>query len=399
MQKILIIDDCKEWLALMSKCLALAGFEAVTAETGRTGLKLAQTISPDMILLDWHLGEDISGIELLCRIKTEPITKNIPVILISGIRQSYEDENSARQAGADLFVTKTEITEYHKGEQILLRHIKAILSSEKPSYSTGKMRTAANSSFPDYDNTAFSGNKQHYTVFIADDDPDFLDYITCVLKTAGYIACSVQSGKGAVEKIKTVNPDAAIIDLQLPGMSGLTICKHLKQDELTRSIPTMILTAKANKPNWLASIRCGVDLFYQKPIKHDDFLQCMDALIHRIPYEKQNNGIIEIGCFRIDPAKHVLIFAGREIPDLTTKLFDLAYLLAQNRPRIISRKEILRHLKIPKVKDNEVNVMMHRVRKWFGSCGKEIFKSASGQGYYFDESAVKITRNAPDVQS
>lgn len=394
MSKILVIDDSKSWLALTQNYLNKAGYESVSADTGQAGLRLAHDLNPDLILLDWHLPDDISGLDVLKTIKTGQASKNIPIIMLSSVRQKAEDEAVARRAGADLFLTKDEILEHGRGESVLLRRIEAILICNKCGIPS-RLSDETSKGVAGQESEATPGFQKRFSIFLIDDDPEFLDYAGELLKNSGYIIHASGTGNTAAEKIKTAEANLAIIDFELPGINGLEICRQLKSDRATRAIPTMILTGRANKQNWLASIRYGADLFYPKPINQEEFLQSVEALLSRITYENTDYGKITTGAFTINPATHTIIVSGREFSDLTTKPFDLAYLLVQNRPKIMSRNTLMRRLKMPLVRDNEINVLVHQLRKHLRPFGAELFKTLRGQGYYFDDSAARRLPQEP----
>lgn len=397
MLKILVIDDLKSWVALMQNYLKKAGYEPVSAETGQTGLRLAHDINPDLILLDWYLGGDISGLEVLKILKTDQDTKTIPIIMMSSVRQEAEDEADARQTGADVFLTKEEILKDGRVESVLLRRIQALLICNKPDNPATKDLRDTIETETGIVRGKKDARRTKFSIFMIDDDPEFLDYARQLLESRGYVVNASETGNKTVEKIKRARANLAILDFALPGMTGLEVCRQLKSDSATRAIPTMILTARVNKQNWLASIRSGADLFCPKPIKPEEFLQSVEALLHRIAYERADGGKITAGVFVIDPATHTVIINGREFPDLTTKPFDLAYLLAQNRPRIMSRKAIMSRMKIPLVRDNEINVLVHQLRRHLRPLGAALFKSSRGQGYFFDDAtALAFAENPPE---
>lgn len=383
--RILIAEDDILVRRLIKRLLEREGYCVIPAATGGACLEKARKFKPSLIILDLHL-PGLNGFEVLRKLQAAKWGERIPVLCITGVLDPKNLLGSAaygmRAAG---FVRKP----FHnrrlvdKVRRLVEPHAHR-LSRREPTRD-GKGSTLR----PHAKNVPRTPAKApSKLVLIADDDPQFLDLLKTACESRGYRVETASTGKDALNKIIESRPDLVVLDLRLPDTDGLQVCGQLKLDASTRAIPAVIVTAHGRRESWFDSIRSGADVFLSKPIVWEDFFQCLDALLHRLPYKAADGGKIKVGCFDIDPKEHLIILNGRPIRHVTTKPFDLAYLLVQHRSRALDRREILSRLGIPTVRDNEVNVLMHHLRKDIGTLGEELFKAAHGQGYYFDEAAA-----------
>jgi len=226
------------------------------------------------------------------------------------------------------------------------------------------------------------------TIFAVDDDREHLEYLKTALSSKGRAIFTSSDGRRAISEISASCPDLVILDIDMPFASGLDLCRELKRHDATRGAAIIVWTAHTTKAHWLASLKFGADLFLPKTSTLDDLLSSVEALLDRVPPEKERGGIIHAGTFSIDPRQHIVALGDKTFDGLTTKPFDLAYLLARQRPHILSRREIMKALHMTAVRDNEINVLMHELRRHLAPMGRDVFKTAFGQGYYFNESAV-----------
>jgi DNA-binding response OmpR family regulator len=119
------------------------------------------------------------------------------------------------------------------------------------------------------------------TVFIVEDDPDIAEVLRFNLEQKGYKIEWDISGEKAYEKIIKKVPDLLILDISLPGISGVDICRYLKNDPITKNLPIMILTARTKKEDRDAGLIAGADDFITKPFTLKDVLKRVDILIHK----------------------------------------------------------------------------------------------------------------------
>lgn len=114
-------------------------------------------------------------------------------------------------------------------------------------------------------------------ILVVDDDPDILEVVNLVLTTEGYAAEGTTKGDDAYHKISENKPDLIVLDVLLSGNDGRTICKSLKQDDTTKNIPVIMMSAH---PNAKESVKaCGADSFIPKPFSVDDLLNTVSTYI------------------------------------------------------------------------------------------------------------------------
>lgn len=230
-------------------------------------------------------------------------------------------------------------------------------------------------------------SKKHDSILVADDDADFAEYLRTLLSARGHSIQTVASGAAALEAVASLPPDLAILDIELGDASGLDICRRLKRQPSTARMPVMIVTGHDVSPYWTTSLRFGADLFMTKTSPAEQMSAAVEALLARV--SDRGAGAVTVGRFTIDPAAHSIALDGRVLDSLGTKLFDLAFLLVMQGGRVLERQEIMRRLRMTDVRDNEVNVLMHVLRRKLGPRGKDVFKTVRGLGYRFDEAGCR----------
>lgn len=119
------------------------------------------------------------------------------------------------------------------------------------------------------------------TVFIVEDDPDIAEVLRFNLEHKGYMVVCEVNGEQAYESILNNVPDLLILDISLPGISGIEVCRYLKNNEKTRTLPIMILTARTKKEDHEAGLQAGADDFITKPFALHDVLDRVDILIRK----------------------------------------------------------------------------------------------------------------------
>lgn len=375
----MIVDDDTSYLEFLTKYLTNLDFRPVRAASGHEALELCREGMPDLIMLDWCLGRGLSGQDTLKAFRQYPATRRVPIVVISAVENSPEDERSAIRTGANLFLNKAEISDRVSDGSPFLRHLQALLPA------------GARVPAPPVPDGSEDGSeaKRRGTILIVDDDRDFSGYLNMVLSARGHRVESAFSGRAVMEAVTSLEPDLVILDVELGDSSGLEICRRLKKNPRTARVPVMIITGHATNTHWTASIRFGAELFMPKPLTPDQLNSCVDALLARVHDQRAGDGAVKVGSFALNPAAHTVVVDGGLVQTLPTKLFDLAYLLVTQGGRILERQEIMRRLKMTDVRDNEINVLMHVLRHKLGPKGKDIFKTVRGMGYRFDEAGCR----------
>ncbi|MBI4588238.1 MAG: winged helix-turn-helix domain-containing protein [Candidatus Rokubacteria bacterium] len=189
-------------------------------------------------------------------------------------------------------------------------------------------------------------------VLVVEDEPDIRDLVVFHLEREGFTARSARSGPDALRQVKTSPPDLILLDLMLPELDGLEVCRRLRGDPATASIPVIMLTARGEEVDRGAPTGFSV------------------------------------GKLRVDLARHLLTVAGREVA-LTPKEFDLLRALLEARGRVLTREVLLDRVwgyaRAEEIESRTVDVHIRRLREKLGAEGRRIL-TVKGAGYRFEES-------------
>ena len=222
-------------------------------------------------------------------------------------------------------------------------------------------------------------------VLIVEDEPDAVDLLLFNLKNAGFDVSTAMDGAEALKKARLVTPNLIILDIMLPEVDGLEVCKILRRDPVTAGIPIIMLTAKAAEIDRIVGLELGADDYLTKPFSPRELLLRVKKLLarHQSPTEKLDH--IRAGDLVIDIPKHSVSLRGRQI-DLTATEFNLLVALARRRGRVQSREQLLTEVwKYDNFIDTRtVDTHMRRLREKLGDRA-EYLDTVRGVGYRFVE--------------
>ncbi len=223
MPKVLIIDDDPDQLLMYRVEFEGHGFEVATIESGEGALKAAVAEKPNVILLDIHM-EDRSGLDVLSELKQFDDTKNIPVVIFTNFSKQQFAE-AAKEIGASKFIVKTE-----RLPREIVKDVEEVLGNSESDISKTKERKEK--------------------VLLVEDNPYHREMYTTKFFLAGFRLITAANGEKALEEVNNNKIDLILLDLALPGMSGLDVLKQLKADEVTKNIPvvTFTVTPKSELP-------------------------------------------------------------------------------------------------------------------------------------------------------
>lgn len=180
-------------------------------------------------------------------------------------------------------------------------------------------------------------------ILIAEDEPNIAELVKYNLVKAGYIADYEVNGEKAYNRILSEKPDLVILDIMLPSMDGLEICRRIRQNEKNSLLPIIMLSAKGEIVDRVIGLELGADDYLAKPFNIRELVTRVKALIRRTQYDqsenKPDNQIIS-GNLVIYPEKYEAFLGGIRL-DLTIKEFQMLQLLAENDGKYISRERIL----------------------------------------------------------
>jgi two-component system alkaline phosphatase synthesis response regulator PhoP len=226
-------------------------------------------------------------------------------------------------------------------------------------------------------------------ILVVDDEEDILDLIRYNLEKEGYEVTTVLSGEEALDAARKNSPDMILLDLMLPGVDGLQVCKVVKYDPALMHIPIIMLTAKGEEADIVTGLELGADDYITKPFAPRVLLARIRAVLRReqkdeTPQENRSE-IVRIGELIIDPGRHKVMLEG-EVLELTYSEFQLLKLLAGRPGWVYTRYQIVDALRgedYP-VTERAVDVQIVGLRKKLGKYGKFI-ETVRGVGYRFKE--------------
>ena len=179
------------------------------------------------------------------------------------------------------------------------------------------------------------------SILVVEDEEDILDLISYNLKQAGFSIIAVESGEEALEVPSEENFSLVLLDLMLPGIDGLEVCRLLRAKPETKNIPVLMLTARTEEVDRIVGLELGADDYLTKPFSPRELVLRVRAILRRAEVvESVSNETIRVGSLTIDPIEHRVQLLGEEI-ELTATEFRLLLTLAQRRGRVQSREELL----------------------------------------------------------
>lgn len=223
----------------------------------------------------------------------------------------------------------------------------------------------------------------HEKILIIEDEQDIIELLTYNLEQEGYQMFFSTSGEEALTMVHQKNPDLILLDLMLPGVDGLEVCRNLKQNDSTRNIPIIMLTAKSEDSDVITGLEMGADDYVPKPFSPKVLVARIRSVLRRNapPAAATQEQIINIHDIYIDISKHQVICGGKEIT-LSATEFSILVFLARNPGWVFSRGQIIGAVKgedYP-VTERSVDVQILGLRKKLGVMGKYI-QTVRGVGY------------------
>jgi DNA-binding response OmpR family regulator len=217
-------------------------------------------------------------------------------------------------------------------------------------------------------------------ILVVEDEARIRDLIKYNLERAGFRTTVAPDGEAGLEKVFASRPDAVVLDIMLPGQSGIEVLRQIRGELTTHDLPVLLLTARSTETDKLLGFEQGADDYLTKPFSPRELVARLRALLRRSQTPSSSAGIT-IGGLTIDLLAHEATYAGREL-SLTRKEFDLLWFLAQTPGRVHSRDEILR-----KVwgydfvgESRTVDVHIRRLRTKLGD-GARLIDTVTGVGY------------------
>lgn len=231
---------------------------------------------------------------------------------------------------------------------------------------------------------------QNKQIVVVEDEPDILEVLCYNLQREGLKVFKSLDGAEGLALIKQKIPDLVLLDLMLPSMDGLEICRQLKANPLTQDIPIIMVTAKGEESDVVLGLGIGADDYIPKPFSPRELIARVKAVIRRGERTKKSSekDVIEInypelGCLEVDSSKH-LVLLDKENIKMTASEFRLLSCLASQPGRVFSREQLLNHTLGDNVVviDRNIDVHIRSIRKKLGD-EKPFIETIRGIGYRF----------------
>jgi phosphate regulon transcriptional regulator PhoB len=225
-------------------------------------------------------------------------------------------------------------------------------------------------------------------VLIVEDEPDIRELVVHHLKREGYQVSAASSGEEALRQVQAAPPDLVILDLMMPAMDGLEVCRRLRQDPATASLPIVMLTAKGDEVDRVLGLEIGADDYVVKPFSPKELLARVRAVLRR-SRPAPGAAPLRLGALAIDFGTH-MVSVGGETLALTPKEFDFLRALVEARGRVLSREFLLDRVwgysHASEIESRTVDVHVRRLRVKLGPEGRRIL-TVKSVGYRLDTSA------------
>jgi two-component system, OmpR family, alkaline phosphatase synthesis response regulator PhoP len=230
-------------------------------------------------------------------------------------------------------------------------------------------------------------------ILVVEDEKDLRDLLRYNLEQEGFAVLEAEEGELALALVRRERPALVVLDLMLPGMSGLDICRTLRQDEETERVPILILTAKATEADRVVGLEMGADDYVTKPFSPRELLARVRALLRRAqgPDVERSHEIYARGRLRIDFDTYQVFLDGREIK-LSLREFELLGFLARHPNRVFERAQLLDLVwgRDTYVEPRTVDVHVRRLRMRIERTDNrpEVIQTVRGVGYKFNDAAL-----------
>ncbi len=228
-------------------------------------------------------------------------------------------------------------------------------------------------------------------ILIIEDDRDIVELVRYNLANEGFQVQAAFDGTSGLNTLKKTPPDLLLLDLMLPKVSGLDICREVRRDDSLNRLPILMLTARGEEADRVVGLEMGADDYVTKPFSPRELLARVKALLRRAEPPSDSPRTIEVGKLAIDPASYRVSHSGKPVP-LSTLEFRLLYYLASRPNRVFTRDQLLDAVWGTDrfVTPRSVDVYVRRLReKIEGDPENPVhLKTVRGAGYLFETRAA-----------
>ena len=220
------------------------------------------------------------------------------------------------------------------------------------------------------------------TILVVEDEPAIQELISYSLRQAGYVVFCAEDAEQAMSVVNDALPDLVLLDWMLPGMSGVELARVLRHATRTKTIPIIMLTARADESDKIAGLEIGADDYITKPFSPRELIARIKAVLRRRSPEISDD-MIEIGGLKLDPATHRITVNDQEVALGPTE-FRLLHFLMSHSERVHTRSQLLDGVWGDHVfvEDRTVDVHIRRLRKALEIVAKDdLIQTVRGSGY------------------
>ena len=228
-----------------------------------------------------------------------------------------------------------------------------------------------------------NGKSNRGTILVIDDEADLTELVRYNVEREGFDVIAAADGQTGLRIAKQHRPDLIILDVMMPGMDGLDVCRELRKDSGTDRTPVIMLTARAAEPDRVVGLELGADDYLTKPFSPRELVARVKAVLRRTQYQNDDTQTIRRGGLLIDPVRHEVSWEGRPVA-LTATEFRILRFLAGRAGRVMSRDEIVDAAlgREAAVFDRTIDVHITAIRKKLGAGGAHV-ETVRGFGYKF----------------
>ncbi len=221
-------------------------------------------------------------------------------------------------------------------------------------------------------------------ILVVDDEEDILELVKYNLEREGYLVDCVETGEEAIERAVAIRPDGILLDLMLPGVDGIEVCRELRRKPDTRTIPIIMMTAKGEEADVVSGLEVGADDYVPKPFSTKVLVARLRALLRRTSGQADTEAgeVIRRGPLVLDLGRREASLDGNLL-ELTFTEFEILHLLARRPGWVYSRSRIVNEIKgsdYP-VTERAVDVQIVGLRKKLGDA--DLIETVRGVGYKF----------------
>jgi two-component system phosphate regulon response regulator PhoB len=228
-----------------------------------------------------------------------------------------------------------------------------------------------------------NSNAMKPKILVVDDEPDALEVLGFKLKEAGYVPLFAEDGARAITMARDERPALIVLDLMLPEVDGLEVCKILRRDPGTAAIPIIMLTARAAEMDRVLGLELGADDYVTKPFSPRELVLRIKKLLARVKADDDPVTSLRLGELELDASRHQVSVAGVPV-ELTATEFKLLEILARRRGRVQTRDRLLQDVwgYDNPIDSRTVDTHMRRLREKIGAAA-EYLETIRGVGYRF----------------